>query len=423
MCTRLLLAILLMPLTSHALDFQHRDTVVLADIIAVPDGRLGWTVGISQGGVFVGAPFLTKPDGPSQGGATYLYQIDDQRQLDFVQELVPQDPRPARYGEAIVTDGEIAAIGYGSRDLVEIYLQNGANWALSKVIETPTIDGVTVRGFGQFMDLEGDLLVVGDHTANVGADSNAGVVMIFGRNTGGANNWGLITHLLDPNPPESAEFAKSVAISDDLVVVGDAPNDRALLYRRIDNVWEFDKNLQPQDMEVDDSFGISVEAEGDTIAVGALNGNEAELPTNSGSVHIFHRNQGGSNNFGQLTQIYPSAPAFIDRFGESMRLREGLLVVGAPGAQQVYVFARFTGAWLEEQLVTPPDDQDFNNAEFGFDVDYQRGSLMVGSNRWPDIEGVRDGAIFLYEDWGTVLCGALNAIYCDGFEDKDPGGL
>jgi hypothetical protein len=65
MCTRLLLAILLMPLTSHALDFQHRDTVVLADIIAVPDGRLGWTVGISQGGVFVGAPFLTKPDGPS----------------------------------------------------------------------------------------------------------------------------------------------------------------------------------------------------------------------------------------------------------------------------------------------------------------------------------------------------------------------
>lgn len=268
------------------------------------------------------------------------------------------------------------------------------------------------------MDLEGDFLVVGDPSANVGSESNAGVVMIFGRHVGGANNWGLITHFVDTVLPEGSTFPSSVAISSDMMVATDMNNNRALLYRRNENAWVFDKNLEPQDVEEDDSFGVSVEAEGDYIAVGATNGNEAVEPSNSGSVHIFHRNQGGTNNFGQLTQIYPSAPEFIDDFGKSLRLREGLLIVGAPGAQQVYVFARFTGVWMEEQLVLPPDDLSFGDGEFGMAVDYQQGSLIVGSNRWPDIEGQRFGAVFLYEDWGTVLCKVLNAIYCDGFETQ-----
>ena len=202
------------------------------------------------------------------------------------------------------------------------------------------------------------------------------------------------------------------------MVATEAENNRALLYRFSDEVWAFDRSLEPEQVEVDDSFGVSVEAEGDYIAVGALNGNEALESSNSGSVHIFHRNQGGSNNFDQLTQIYPSAPERIDRFGESLRLRDGLLVVGAPGAQQVYVFARFTGAWLEEQLLTPPAGLDYISAEFGVDVDYHQGSLVVGSDNWPDIDNENFGAVFLYEDRGTVLCKVLNAIYCDGFESN-----
>jgi len=47
--------------------------------------------------------------------------------------------------------------------------------------------------------------------------------------------------------------------------------------------------------------------------------------------------------------------------------------------------------------------------------------MVVGSDRWPDIDGERFGAVFLYEDRGTVLCKVLNAIYCDGFESKESG--
>jgi len=409
----LFLTILIMPLTSVALDFQHRDTVLLTDINGITSGRLGRAVGINQGSVFMGAP-----EQDLTAGATYLYRINEQREMAFVKELESQGPSPRRYGGSIVTDSDIAAIGYESGDLIEIYVRNGINWDLSKVIESPLINGITVRGFGQLIDLKDDFLVVGDPTAKVGDISNAGVVMIFGRNKGGADNWGLVTHFVDTTPPEDPKFPTSVAISTDLMVAGDAQSDRALLYRREGDNWTFDRNLQPQAMEADDRFGVSVEAEGDYIAVGALNGNEAELPTNSGSVHIFYRNQGGSNNFGQVTQVYPNAPEFIDRFGESIRLREGLLVVGAPGAQKVSVFARYTGVWLEKQLLQPPEGLDYFHAEFGLDVDYHQGSLVVGSDRWPDISGERYGAVFLYEDLGTVLCDELTGIFCDSFEDN-----
>jgi hypothetical protein len=102
----LLLTILLVPLTGVALDFQHRDTVLLTDIDGITAGRLGRTVGINQGSVFMGAP-----EQDSAAGATYLYRINNLRNMDFVKKLVPQDPSPFRYGGSIVTDGDTAAIG------------------------------------------------------------------------------------------------------------------------------------------------------------------------------------------------------------------------------------------------------------------------------------------------------------------------
>lgn len=109
MRTVLMLTILLMPLTSHALDFQHRDTVLLTDINDITAGRLGWAVGVNQGSVFMGAP-----EQDLQDGAAYLFGINSQRKMEFVKEFESQDPSPYFYGVAIVTDGSIAAIGSGS---------------------------------------------------------------------------------------------------------------------------------------------------------------------------------------------------------------------------------------------------------------------------------------------------------------------
>lgn len=405
------LLVLLVPLTCGALEFVHRDSVLLTDINGITAGRLGRAVGINRGTVFMAAP-----EQDSQAGATYEYRINSQRQLEFVNELDPQDPTPRLYGSAIATEGDVTAVSYSSDDGIELFTLNSGNWVFSKWLEPPTIANVSIQSFGKILDVWGDFLVVGDPSARVNGVSGAGVVMIFSRNTGGTNNWGLVTHFFDPDPPDDPSFAMSVAISNDLMVTGDGDNDRAYVFSRTGGSWSYLKQLQPIDYEVDDRFGVSVDVDGDFIAVGATNGNDVPNPTNAGSVHIFHREQGGSNNFGQLTQLTPSAPEFIDRFGESMRFRQGLLVVGAPGAQQVYVFSHITGLWREEQKILPPSGLVFNNVEFGVDVDYHNGSLVVGSDRWNDIGGERYGAVFLYEDSGIILCGSLDGLFCDSFE-------
>jgi hypothetical protein len=403
----------LVPLECLGMEFLHKDTVLMTDIDGNTTGRLGWAAAVNHGAVFMGAPELN-----SQKGASYQYQINNQRQLDFVRELEPQAVNPSRYGVTIVAQGELTAVGYSHIDGIEIYKLESGIWELVKLIVLPAIDNVVIRNFGEFIDLEGDFLVVGDWSANVGGVGNAGVVMIFGRNVGGADNWGLVTHFLDPTTPPDARFATSVAISSDLMVVADNVTERVLLYTRSGSMWSYHKELQPLDSEAEDGFAASVEAEGDFVAVGATNGNDdAAAPSNAGSVHIFSRNEGSNNNFGQIAQITPSVPEFIDRFGESLRLRQDLLVVGAPGGQQVYVFSRLSGNWTEEQQILPPEGLDFKNAEFGFDVDYDHGSIVVGSNRWPDnIDGDRFGAVFLYEDPGIVLCGHLDGVFCDGYE-------
>lgn len=403
----------LVPLDSLAVEFLHKDTVLLTDINGIDAGRLGWAVAVNQGAVFMGAP-----EQDLQKGATYEYGISKQRQLEFGRALNPQAANPSRYGRVMVSQGSVTAVGYGGNDGIEIYSLEAGSWVLVKLLNPPVIENVTFRNFSESIDLEGDFLVAGDSTANVGAEPNAGIVMIFGRNAGGANNWGLVTHFFDPDPPQDRKFGNSVAISSDLMVVGDDVAERALLYRRSGGVWSYDRELPAVDTEVDDQFGASVAVEGDVIAVGALTGNDAEAPSNAGSVHIFHRHEGGDNNFGQVAQITPSAPESIDRFGESLLLRQELLAVGAPGADQVFVFSRLSGNWTEEQHILPPEGLDYFHPEFGFDMDYDHGSLVIGSNRWPDIDGERFGAVFLYEDPGIVLCGHLDGIFCDGYESQ-----
>ena len=71
------------------------------------------------------------------------------------------------------------------------------------------------------MDIQGDTLVVGSIGAAVGANSSEGVAYLFGRNQGGADNWGLVKRLEASTVISNlAEFGHSVAVDGTTVVVG-----------------------------------------------------------------------------------------------------------------------------------------------------------------------------------------------------------
>lgn len=407
-----LLAGVLFAPAGFGFEFSLQDQVLLTDIDgATNDGRLGRAVAIGDDVVVMGAPEKTG------GGATYGYRIIAGRQLDLVREYPPQSS-PSRYGGTLVIDRDWLAVGHASDDAaIEIYRRSGDDFVLVRVLQPPQVDGIAIRNFGSAMDLENGFLIVGDSSANVGSAGNAGAVLIFRQNAGGTNNWGLDGVLTENPPVRSNGFGDTVAIGNDIAVVGDPDEERAFLYQRDGFTWLFSRFLTGVNGQPDDEFGATVAAEGDVIAVGATNGNNAQQPSNSGSVHIFERDAGGEDQFGQVAELVGSQAEFIDGFGASMRIRQGVLAVGSPGANRAYLFAvsRSTDTWGEVTVVAPPP-VPFGNADFGRSVDYRRGSLVVGADDWNDVDRNRFGAVFLYENALVRRCGSFDVIFCDTFE-------
>jgi hypothetical protein len=396
-------------------EFPLQDQVLLKEIDPATDaGLLGWSVAILDDLVAMGAPFKD-----AQVGAAYLYRIDANRDLQSVREFDAGPPTPLRrYGFAMVADGDLLAVGNGGRIPIQIYRHSGNNYALIKELQIPDLtgQGVTVFNIGPVMDLEDGYLVVADEGATVDGVGNAGVALVFRQNAGGPNNWGLEGIL--KNPDGEGVFGRSVAISNGIAVVGDPAEERALLFERVGLTWSFSRFLEPVNQNPQDQFGSSVAAEGDIVAVGAVVGNDASSPTVSGSVHIFERDAGGVNQFGEVAEVVGSQASFIDEFGASVRLRNDVLAVGSPNGNRAYLFAvdRSSGTWGEVAVVEPPPASFI--ADFGRSVDYIQGSLVVGAERWDNSSSQRSGAVFLFENEIVRRCGDFEVIFCDSFERR-----
>lgn len=218
-------------------------------------------------------------------------------------------------------------------------------------------------------------------------------------------------------PTNSAEgqfFGFSVDTLNDTAVVG-APNSSfagslsgtAFVYERVpgaSNLWQELLKLAPSQVETDDRFGRSVSISGDLIAVGAV-GDEA-AGTASGAVYLFGRNEGASNQWGEVMRIAPTNLTAGSDFGFSLDLQGDRLVVGAPqaspegdGQGSVFVYERDQGgsnAWgLVAQCYV--SDVGSTNSEFGWSVSLSGDVLAVGApeNNSDPSDGTKEGSVFL----------------------------
>ena len=91
--------------------------------------------------------------------------------------------------------------------------------------------------------------------------------------------------------------------------------------------WIGVKKLTASDAAAHDRFGYSVSISGDRAIVGAY-GNDGN-GTDSGSAYFFHRNQGGTKNWGEVYKFFGGAAG--DEFGRSAyRSAEIWAIVGVP---------------------------------------------------------------------------------------------
>jgi hypothetical protein len=291
-----------------------------------------------------------------------------------------------------------------------------------------TVTDATVGDqFGSAVGVDGNVLVVGAPFDDDNG-SNSGSAYVFARNAGGADAWGLMAQITATDAITGDHLGNAVAISGDIVVVAASGDDAngvnsgsVYVFGRneggADN-WGQAAHISPADPAVVDFFGIAVDVDGDTIVVGSYDDDDAcpwNPNCNSGSAYVFTRNAGGADNWGQTAKITASDSITYDQFGGSIALDGDTVIVGAVGdddngeqSGSAYVFARNVGGadnWGQVVKLTASNGTE--DDRFGIAVALAGDVAVVGAWYFDGIPGNR-GLTYLYRE--TLFRALLPAV-------------
>ncbi len=369
------------------------------------DDNFGRSVAMSDDTLLVGA---YKDN--SEQGAAYLFKRNQGGADNWgqVKKITADDGvTDDEFGVFVAINNETLLIGArgDENDQGAAYLfkrnQGGAdNWGqVKKIIAN---DGAAGDSFGTSVAIDNDTLLIGAWQDDI----SRGAAYLFERNQGGADNWGQVKKIIANNG--SINFGSSVAISGDTLLVGSFGNDSwrgaAYTFIRQGNSWQQIQKPIASDGEAHDHFGFSVAIDGDTLLVGAFADD-----AHSGAAYLFERNQGGSDNWGQIKKLTASDRELRDQFGNSVAIDGDTLVIGAftydhrSGA--VYLFERNQGGsdnWGQIKKITLPLP---SLSRLGISVAIKGDTLLIGA----DGDANSQGAVYLFErnqggadNWGQI---------------------
>jgi len=288
------------------------------------------------------------------------------------------------------------------------------NWGQVKKISPG--DGAKDDSFGGSVAIGGDTVVVGATQSTAYVVKPPGKAYIFERDYGGVDNWGEVKKIVPADGEADDRFGHSVAISGDTVVIVAALDDdngtdsgSVYIFERdyggVDN-WGEVKKIVPADGEADDRFGHSVAVHGSTLIVGAEW--DDDNGSNSGSAYVFYRNQGGNNNWGQITKVLPGDGSIgrVYAFGSTVFIFGDTLVVGSPSSGEkgfmmgmAYIFERDSGGidnWGQTKRIFPVDSRYVAGDRFGKSVSIDGDTIAAGAYL-DDEGGSSSGAVYVFE--------------------------
>ena len=409
----------------------RREVTTLRASDAKQDDRFGKSVSLSGDTVVVGA--IKEDGGPGDptgdAGVAYVYErnrggADNWGEVAILRASDAQTDD--RFGTSVSISGDTIVVGAwqengGAGDpafqsgAAYVYERNqgGAdNWGEVAILRAS--DAQASDWFGSSVSISGDTIVVGAHGEDGGPGDpigGSGAAYVYGRNEGGADNWGQVTVIRASDAQTGDRFGDAVAIHGDIIAVaaggenggaGD-PIDNAgavYVYERsrggVDN-WGQVTVLRASDAQARDSFGSSVSISGDTMVVGAglEDGGPGDPIAGAGAVYVYERNEGGADNWGQVTVLRASDAQEDDRFGRAVSISGDTIVVdsywedGGPGdpledAGAAYVYERNAGGadnWGEVAILRAGDAQAGD--WFSESVGVSGGTIVLGAS-WED---------------------------------------
>jgi hypothetical protein len=283
----------------------------------------GYSVSLSDKVVVVGDPFASSNDKDISGRA-YVLSLSG----EVITTLHP--PRPvegAGFGECTAVKGDIVAVGepgasYGDKNSSGRAYLFDLNENLIAVLQDP--EPMEDAGFGESVALSGEMVVVGEPFANVSGKEWAGRAFFFKLNRD------VMDIIQSPVPVEGGGFSESVAVSDDFVVVGE-PGASYGDINSAGRAYIFSSDgdlitaLQASEPSEGAGFGESVAAFGDVVVVGEPYAS-TEDKICVGKAHIYN------SDGGLIDVLMAPEPVEATGFGKSVAVSGDIIVVGEPFA-------------------------------------------------------------------------------------------
>ena len=190
-----------------------------------------------------------------------------------------------------------------------------------------------------------------------------------------------------------------------LVAAQQMPNGgpgAAYIFRTSDGGASYDQvaKLTASDGALDDRFSAFLAIEGGTVVIGAPRDDDSG--TNSGSAYVFRTNDGWATyNF--VAKLTADDAAAGDYFGKEVGIEDGVVAIGAcapPGIEQsgggaVYVFRASDDGLTYSQVAKLTAADGVAGDRFGQSLAMDGGTIVVGAMRDEDA-GNRTGSVYVF---------------------------
>ncbi|MHC4090326.1 MAG: protein kinase domain-containing protein, partial [Planctomycetota bacterium] len=236
--------------------------------------------------IAIGAPY--SDDLGANSGAAYIYRFDGQSWIQEAKLLASDGTDHDWLAWSLALDAKTLLIGADLGDgndertgAAYVFDHDGAGWVEQIKLIAP--DGERGDEFGYAVALQDDTAVA---AAFLDDDNGrqSGSAYVFRRSDNGTpedlsdDSWAQEAKLLASDGEEGNGFGYSVALQDDLLVVGargagraEFPGAAYVFRRDADAGWDWreEAKLVAPNGELEDAFGCSVAIDGDVIVVGA----------------------------------------------------------------------------------------------------------------------------------------------------------
>ena len=314
----------------------------------------GNCVAIDGDTIIVGAPGEDGGEGNPllNSGAAYIYSRDQggAGMWGEIAILKASDADQVDYfGGSVDISGENAVVGSLHKQSAYIFTRNLSNpgdWGEAAILQAS--DAYYGDIFGWSVGISGDTAVVGAYLENGGPGDpypGAGAAYVFDRNQGGPDLWGQSAILHASDIQAGDYFGISVAMDDDVVVVGAYGEDgdagdplpfagAAYVFLRDPGdpqSWSEAARLSASDAQSNDFFGFTVAVDGAIIALGAYqeDGGAGDPVSNSGAAYLFQRHPGIIPAWDQVSTLRAIDAQPADQFGHALAVSGNFIIAGA----------------------------------------------------------------------------------------------